>query len=418
MLTSTTLFSYADPTPLQAAAWAADFQALLTTLGRHFTRAEARVHLAAYLTGLLSPLERKNGWQLAEQAGDATPYALQHLLDRAKWEADAVGAVLQVYVRTHLADPRGVLVIDETSFLKKGSHSVGVGTQYSGSTGKLENCQVGVFLVYVSPRGQTFYDRALYLPRDWAADAERRRQAHVPESVAFATKPQLAKALVLRALASGLPVAWVTGDEVYGSDYHLRAALEAREQPYALTVSAKQALWVDWRQSQARLLVAAQPATAWERLSCGDGSKGPRLYDWLRLPINHPHGVAWQRWLVARRGLTDPDDPRSIAYFLVFAPAQTTLAALAEVIGTRWGSECTFEESKGAVGLDQYEVRSWHGWYRHITLAMWAHAFLTVTRASTLAPDSATQPLAVGEKGGPQLSSLEGFKRQRGLWSA
>jgi SRSO17 transposase len=215
-----------------------------------------------------------------------------------------------------------------------------------------------------------------------------------------------------------LPVAWVTGDEVYGNDYQLRVALEAREQPYALTVSAKQALWVGFRQRRARDVVAAEPATAWERISCGEGSKGPRLYDWLRIPINHPYDDPWQRWLVARRGLTNPDDPRSIAYFLVFAPAQTSLATLAQVIGERWGIECAFEESKGAVGLAQYEVRSWHGWYRHVTLAMWAHAFLTVTRASTLMPTPLVPPADEGKRGGPKPSSLAAFKRWRGLWSA
>jgi SRSO17 transposase len=236
--------------------------------------------------------------------------------------------------------------------------------------------------------------------------------------VRFATKPHLAKELILRALESGLPVAWVTGDEVYGADYHLRVALEEREQPYALTVSAKQAIAVGWQQRRARDLVAAAPESAWERLSCGEGSKGPRLYDWLRLPINHPYDARWQRWLVARRGLTNPDDPRSIAYFLVFAPAETSLATLAQVIGERWGIECAFEESKGAVGLDQYEVRSWHGWYRHITLAMWAHAFLSVTRAGTLVSAPLAPPADEGKKGAPQPSSLAAFKRQRGLWSA
>ena len=414
MTTGAPFFSPTDPTPAHAAEWADDLQALLSHLGRHFARREARTQLRAYLSGLLSPIQRKNGWQLAEQAGDTTPYALQHLLGRAKWEADAVRDDLQAYVRAHLADPAGVLVIDETSFLKKGSHSVGVGIQYSGVTGKLENCQVGVFLVYVSPRGQTFYDRALYLPRDWADDPERRAAAEVPRAVRFHTKPQLAKEMVLRALTSGLPVAWVTGDEVYGGDYHLRAALEEQEQPYALTVSAKQALWVGWQQRQARTLVAAQPAQAWERLSCGDGSKGPRLYDWLRIPINHPHDARWQRWLVARRGLAAPDDPRSVAYFLVFAPAETSLATLARVIGERWGIECAFEESKGVVGLDHYEVRSWHGWHRHVTLAMWAHAFLAVTRAGTLPPPLAPLP-DEGHKGGPKSSSLAGFKQRRGL---
>jgi SRSO17 transposase len=418
MTTTAHFSSCVDPTPADAASWAADLQALLAHLGRHFARSETRRHLRAYLTGLLSPLERKNGWQLAEQAGDATPYGLQHLLDRAKWDADAVRDDLQAYVRDHLGHPSGVLVIDETSVLKKGRHSVGVGLQYSGVTGKLENCQVGVFLAYVSPRGQTLYDRALYLPRDWADDPKRRAAADVPADVRFATKPRLAKELVLRALESGLPVAWVTGDEVYGSDYHLRVALEEREQPYALTVSAKQTIAVGWQQHQARDLVAAAPASAWEQHSCGDGSKGPRRYDWLRIPINHPYDAPWQRWLVARRGLTNPDDPRSIAYFLVFAPEETSLAMLAQVIGERWGIECAFEESKGAVGLDQYEVRSWHGWHRHITLAMWAHAFLAVTRASTLASLPFVPPVDEGKKGGPKPHSLAAFKRQRGLWSA
>lgn len=410
--------SFIDPTPTQVAEWTDDLAVVLTHLGRHFARSEARVHLRAYLTGLLSPIERKNGWQLAEQAGDTTPYALQHLLGRAKWDADAVRDDLQAYVRTHLGEPGGVLVIDETSFLKKGTHSVGVGIQYSGITGKLDNCQVGVFLAYVSPLGQTLYDRTLYLPRDWADNAARRAEAGVPESVCFATKPQMAKQLVLRALDGGLPAAWVTGDEVYGSDYHLRVALEEREQPYALTVSAKHTLWVDFAQHQARALVAAQSATAWERLSCGDGSKGPRLYDWLRIAINHPYDEPWQRWLVARRGLSAPEDPRSTAYFLVFAPAQTSLTTVARAIGERWGIERAFEESKGAVGLDQYEVRSWHGWYRHITLAMWAHAFLSVTRAAPF--DRLPLPSMAGgeQKGGLKSAGLAAFKARRGLWSA
>lgn len=418
MSSTAPMFSTTEPTPAQAAGWAANVQALLTQVGRHFARKDLRTHLGAYLTGLLSPIGRKNGWQLAEQAGAATPYAIQHLLGRAKWDADAVRDDLQAYVRTHLADPAGVLVIDETSFLKKGTHSVGVGVQYSGITGKLENCQVGVFLAYVSPRGQTLYDRALYLPHDWADVPERRIQAGVPDAARFATKPQLAKALVLRALDSGLPVAWVTGDEVYGGDYHLRVALEEREQPYAVTVKATQFLWQDFAQRQARTLVAALPAAAWMRLSCGDGSKGPRLYEWLRIPINHPYEEHWQRWLVARRGLAAPEDPRSTAYFLVFAPTQTSLATLATVIGERWGIERAFEESKGVVGLDQYEVRSWHGWYRHITLAMWAHVFLSVTRATALAPLPLVSTEDEGKKGGPVPSSLAAFKRHRGRWSA
>lgn len=410
------LFSATDPTPAQAASWADDLDAVLTRVGRHFARSESRAHVRAYLTGLLSPIERKNGWHLAEQAGDATPYAIQHLLGRAPWDADAVRDDLQAYVRTHLGDPSGVLVIDETSFLKKGTHSVGVGIQYSGVTGTLTNCQVGVFLAYVSPAGQALYDRTLYLPRDWADHPERRAAAGVPGAARFATKPQLAKDLVLRALDGGLPVAWVTGDEVYGGDYHLRLALEERGQPYAMAVKATQFLWRAFHQHRARTLVAAEPAEAWHRLACGDGSKGPRLYDWLRLPINHPYDDRWQRWLVARRGLRAPEDPRSTAYFLVFAPADTSLATMAQIIGERWGIERAFEESKGTVGLDQYEVRSWHGWYRHITLAMWAHAFLAATRAESLTP--LAPPPDEGGKGGQKPSSLATFKRLRGLWFA
>ena len=249
-MTTALPFSPVEPTPAQASSWADQFHHLADSLGRHVARSEARAHLRAYLAGLLSPIERKNGWQLAEQAGDATPYAIQHLLGRARWDADAVRDDLQAYVGAALADSAGVLVIDETSFLKKGAHSVGVGVQYSGVTGTLTNCQVGVFLAYISPRGQALYDRALYLPHDWADHKERRAAAGVPTDVRFATKPQLAKALVLRALDSGLPVAWVTGDEVYGGDYHLRLALEERGQPYAVTVKATQSLWKGWHHTR------------------------------------------------------------------------------------------------------------------------------------------------------------------------
>src|SRR5947208_1744199 len=214
-------FTTSSLTELDRTAWTQQLHALVDQIGPHFARSEARARVRAYLIGLLSPLERKNSWQLAEQAGDPTPYALQHLLDRAKWDADAVRDDLQAYVRTHLADPAGILVLDETTFLKKGNHSVGVGLQYSGITGHLENCQVGVFLVYATAQGATFYDRALYLPQDWAQDAERRRVAHVPEEVEFATKPRLAQQMVEQALDDGLPVGWVVGDEVYGNDSRL-----------------------------------------------------------------------------------------------------------------------------------------------------------------------------------------------------
>jgi len=401
------------PTPAAVVGWTHELHRLGDQIGPRFARSEVRQRVLTYVSGLLSPLERKNGWQLAEQAGDRTPYATQHLLGRAQWDADAVRNDLQAYVRAHLADPEALLIIDETSFLKKGTHSVGVGSQYSGITGHIENCQVGVFLVYAGTTGQTFYDRALYLPKEWAADPERRRRAGVPEEVGFATKPQMARRMVERALDAGLPVGWVVGDEVYGNDGWLRHAVEQRQQRYALTVGAAQSFVIGWGHRRARAAIADLPPEAWQRLSAGDGSKGPRLYDWARVRLNSAHSPEWERWLVARRNLQAPDDPRSLAYFVVFAPGDTSLAETARVIGRRWAIETGFQESKGEVGLDQYEVRSWHGWHRHITLALLAHAFLSVMRAQGNTPsvNGATE----GKKGDLRQGSLRVFKQTRGL---
>jgi len=411
---TTPTFSPTAPTPLAVTGWIPELHALVDQIGPRFARSEARQRVLAYLSGLLSPIERKNGWQLAEQAGDRTPYALQHLLGRAQWDADAVRDDLHAYVHAHLADPAAILIIDETSFLKKGTHSVGVGLQDSGITGKIENCQVGVFLVYASATGQTFYDRALYLPKDGAAAPARRRQADVPEEVRFATKPQLARHMVERALDAGLPVGWVVGDEVYGTDGGLRHAVEQRHQRYALTVGATHSVVIGGGHQRARSVIADLPTEAWQRLSAGDGSKGPRLYDWARVRLNNAHSPEWERWLVARRTLPAPDDPRSSAYVVVFAPGDTSVEESARVIGRRWTSETCVEESKGEVGLDQYEVRSWHGWHRHMTLALLAHAFLTVMRAhgNALVGEEPTE----GKKGGPRReSSLQAFKGTRGL---
>jgi SRSO17 transposase len=211
--------------------WARTWTALVERLGRHFSRAETREHVGAYLQGLLSPVERKNSWQLAEAVGDPTPYALQHLLGRARWDADAVRDDLRAYVVEHLGDPTGVLAIDETGFVKKGEHSVGVQRQYSGTAGRIENCQVGVFLSYAVSRGRTFLDRALYLPASWINDRARCDAAGVPTDMTFATKPQLALQMLERALEAGVPAAWVVGDEVYGNDSRLRRWLEERQQP-------------------------------------------------------------------------------------------------------------------------------------------------------------------------------------------
>jgi len=401
----------AGPTLAEINAWANALRALIARIGPRFARAEARRQVAAYLRGLLSPVARKNGWQLAEQAGDRTPYAMQHLLGRAQWEADAVRDDLSAYVRTHLADPEAALVIDETSILKKGTHSVGVGRQYCGMTGQLENCQVGVFLLYASPHGQTFLDRALYLPEGWTADPARCQQAAVPADVAFATKPVLAWRLLERALDTNLPVRWVLGDEVYGRDGRIRYALDERRQPYVFTVDVNTAAYIGWEQVRVGPLMDTLPPEAWERLSAGDGTKGPRLYDWARMRTTSLGEPAWARWFVARRRVGAPEDEEpTVDYFMVGAPEETTLAEIARGAGLRWTIETGFKTAKGEVGLDHYEVRSWHGWYRHITLAMFAHAYLTVMRAQGNATEA--------QKGGlrpPAPGSLRAFKQNRAL---
>jgi SRSO17 transposase len=373
------------------AAWAAGLEAVHKRVARRFARAEPRRRALAYLRGLLSPVERKNGWQLAEQAGEATPDGMQHLLARADWDADHVRDDLRAYVVEHLGDEQAVLVVDETGFLKKGRRSVGVQRQYSGTAGRIENCQIGVFLAYASPEGRTFLDRELYLPKEWAADAARREEAAVPKTLEFRTKPQLARVMLERALDAGVPAAWVTGDEIYGGDRRLRVWLEERHVAHVLAVKSTEPLWTrtTWRQVAAKTLAAAVPDENWERLSAGPGAKGPRVYDWARVPIRALPEPGWDYWLLVRRSLADPT---GLAYYVCFCPADTPLADLVLVAGTRWAIEESFESAKGEVGLDHYEVRRWPGWYRHITLALLAHAYLTVTRAEAVEKGDLKRP--------------------------
>ena len=366
--------------------WAVGLSALHQRIGKHFVRAEPRQLAYDYLQALLSPIERKNGWQIAEHVGAATPDGVQRLLATAHWDADHVRDDLRSYVVEHLGHPEAVLVIDETGFLKKGTKSVGVKRQYSGTAGRIENCQIGVFLAYASPWGRTFLDRELYLPEEWATDAERRNEAGVPPAVAFATKPQIARRMLARACQAGVPAAWVTADSVYGGDFTLRKELTERKQRYVVAVSSTQALWV-WdngvpQQRSIREVVARVAPNAWVQLSAGDGAKGPRVYDWTWGVVRESaFQEGWLEWWVARRSVSDPTD---IAYYLACAPADTVLQTIVQVAGTRWAVEESLETAKGAVGLDQYEVRKWTGWYRHITLALLAHAFLTVTRAQVV----------------------------------
>lgn len=330
----------------------------------------------------MSSVERKNGWQVAEAVGEATPYAVQHVLDRAKWDCDGVRDELRAYISETLAASRAVVVIDETGFLKKGTKSVGVQRQYSGTAGRIENCQIGVFLAYASSRGHTLLDRELYLPKSWTDDQEHRREAHVPAEIAFATKPDLAQRMLERTLDSSLPVAWVTGDTVYGSSQKLRAALEARKQAYALVVTCKEQVEVQGGRSRVDQLAQALTRGEWQVLSAGAGSKGPRLFAWARIELVAPEISGWQRWLLIRRSLDEGADPAEMAYVLVFAPTGTSLEEMVEAFGARWTVEQCFEEGKGEVGLDEYEIRSWHGWYRHITLSMLSLAFLAALRAN------------------------------------
>ena len=387
------------------AAWTEDFSALVARIGPRFARSEARRHAADYLHGLLGRTERKNGWQLAEMVGDAAPYGIQQFLYRAAWDPDAVRDDLRAYVVAHLGDPAGILVVDETGFLKKGTKSAGVQRQYSGTAGRRENCQIGVFLTYASPRGHTFLDRALYLPASWTDDRDRCRAAGIPDDVAFATKPAQAQAMLERALDGGVPAAWVTADSIYGDVKYLRVWLEARPIGYVLAVSGKDTVWAaGWRQRRIGTLLANPPAEGWERLSAGAGAKGPRLYDWLRLPLAAPLVAGWARWVLLRRSVSDPTE---LTAYVCFCPAETVLAALVRVAGARWTVESCFEAAKQEVGLDQYEVRSWTGWYRHVTLACLAHAFLAVVRAR------GHDPLAEEQKGDRPGGSLLGFRASR-----
>ena len=360
------------------AGWQEELAAQQARLAPRFVRPEVRARAGRFLAGLLESVERRNGWQLAEALGERSPDGVQRLLRTARWDAEAVRDDLRSYVIERLGDPNAVLVIDETGFLKKGTKSVGVARQYSGTAGRIENCQIGVFLAYASSQGSAFLDRALYLPKIWADDRPRRTAAGVPPDVAFATKGDLAQAMLARAFAAGVPAAWVTGDEPYGNDGDLRRWLEAQDRAYVLAVARSHPVWRGGEQVRAEALLDAIPADGWQRRAIGAGSKGPRVYDWAcaRLPYWTADGRA--QWLLIRRFLAKPDD---LAFYRAFGPDDTTTETLAQVAGRRWAIEEGFQRAK-EIGLDQYEVRRWDGWHRHITLCLLAQAFLAATRAA------------------------------------
>jgi DDE superfamily endonuclease len=311
----------------------AALKAALARLAPHFPNPAARATAAAYLQSLLSTVERKNSWQLAEAAGLANPYPFQHLLGRAHWEADGMRDAHRQHVLASLGQEDAVLAIDETGFIKKGDRSAGVARQYCGASGKLDNCQVGVFLSWQTAQGHALIDRALYLPQEWTDDPARCAQAGIPEAVTFATKPKLARRMVGRALEAGARPAWVVADAVYGADRKLRFFLEARHQPYVVAVASNQCVWVGFTQYRVKTLAAQVPANAWRPLTVGAGAKGPRRFDWAALPLNHPYDPRrWQRWVLFRRACDDPED---VTFYLAFGPAGTRLEALARVAGRR-----------------------------------------------------------------------------------
>ena len=377
----------------QVQEWADGLTDLHALIGRRFARSEPREHAVAYVRGLLSAEERKNSWTLSERAGDATPDGMQRLLSTTDWDPDLVRDDLQSYVVAHLGDPAGVLIIDETGFLKKGTRSAGVSRQYSGTAGRIENCQIGVFLTYATPAGRTFLDRELYLPKGWTEDRDRCADAGIGADVDFATKPEQAMAMLERAITNKVPARWVTADEVYGQHSKFRGKIEELGLAYVLAVPVNQHVIAagprENQQFRADELIAALPPQAWRTRSAGKGAKGDRLYDWARTPI---HGLNFPNshyWLLARRSISDPTD---LAYYLCHAPSRTGLAELVTVAGTRWAIEETFQTSKGQTGLDHYQVRQYTGWYRHITLSMLAHALLTVTRSKKGAQNQAPIP--------------------------
>jgi SRSO17 transposase len=354
-------------------------------IGPHFRRAEARTRTGRFLRALLAPVERKNGWQLAEALGERSPHGVQRLLAEADWEEDAVRDELCRYVVDHLGGADGVLVVDETGFLKKGKKSAGVANQYSGAAHGKANNQVGVFLLYASARGMAFVDRELYLPEEWLMDPVRCREAGIPEARQLLTKGELAKGMLARAFAAQVPADWVVGDTLYGYD-ELRSWLEEQQKSYVLAVPETHLVWVAGRQQQIGYVAALLPPAAWSVLSAGEGSQGPRLYEWawMQLPEvgesiegAREKGSQRARFLLLRRSLSDPSKR---AYYRVASPASVTLPEVVCIAGRRWTIEEGIEEAKGEVGLDQYEVRTYQAWHRFMTLALFAHAVLSVVR--------------------------------------
>ncbi len=370
-------------------------QELHQRIAGRFARSEARERVKRYFVGLLGRIERKNGWQLAEAIGETDPQGVQRLLNSAKWDADAVRDDLREYVVEHLVDEEGgVLIVDETGFLKKGEKSVGVAHQYTGTAGETVNCQVGVFLAYASKKGAAFVDRALYLPEEWAEDPDRRAGAGVPEEVAFANKVELAKHMLKRAFESGVHARWVVADSFYGRSHAFRGWLEERGRPYAVMVPKTNAVRVGGRRKKIEQLAERLPDGAWSEILPAGDAGDRRPWEWACLELSPDPTKEMRRWLLLRRGSDEPDD---LSFYQAYGPEGTSVEELLGVCQNRWAIEQCFAEAKGEVGLDHYEVRRWEAWHRYITLCLLAHAFLVVTCLAAREDEEATTK--AGKKG-------------------
>lgn len=367
--------------------WASSLRDVKARMRPLFTQDRVAASAGLFLDGLLGDERRKTGWMRAEAAGDPGPWRQQAVLGRGRWDADALRDIVRGYAVEHLADDDAVLVVDETGFLKQGRASCGVGRQYTGSAGKITNCQIGVFAAYVSRHGHAFVDRALYLPKAWTSDAVRMAGSHVPPDTSFATKPTLALGMITRAIEAGVPFAWVAADSVYGVA-EIEVALRRAGKGYVLGVGAS-SQFNSWIGKPAVSGTAAEIAgdldlSAWQRLSAGAGTKGERLQDWAYLELADLEGAEysenlsglWTRGLLIRRHVADGE----LAFFTTWCPAGTPIEALVRVEGRRWAIEDSFEVAKNELGLDHNETRSWHGWHRHVTLVMLAFAMMAAIR--------------------------------------
>jgi SRSO17 transposase len=367
--------------------WASSLRDVKARMRGLFTQERVAASANFFLDGLLGDERRKTGWMRAEAAGDPGPWRQQAILGRGRWDADGLRDIVREYVVENLATDDAVLVIDETGFLKQGKTSCGVARQYTGSAGKITNCQIGVFAAYVSARGHAFIDRALYLPKSWTGDPARLAAAHVPEAIAFATKPGLAVDMIRRALAADVPFSWVAADAVYGVG-DVEGTLRRACKGYVLGVKSDHHFG-SWS-GKPPVAGAAQEIArdldpgAWQRLSAGEGTKGARLHDWAYCELadldadeyNETKSGLWTRGLLIRRNISDGD----LAFFTTWCPAGTGIQTLVSVEGHRWAIEDSFETAKNELGLDHNETRSWHGWHRHVSLVMLAFAMMAVIR--------------------------------------